>query len=100
WSVIQLHYLFLKCWYQVLHQAKMNFLRVVVVLLVVVVSLATVTSAVPLFGRFGRGGRGGRSRSKSSGVGTREYPDPYAYASPQLFGAIPVFPNFITGVGR
>lgn len=79
----------------------MNFLRALVVLLVVVVSLATVTNASPLFGLFGgRRGRGGRSRSRSSGVGTREVPDPYAYAAPQFAGAFPVFPNFVTGVGR
>lgn len=72
---------------------KMYFLHAVAMLLLV--SLALVVYATPLIG-FGRG----RGRFRPFGVGTREYPDPYAFVRPEFSRAFPVYPNFITGIGR
>lgn len=68
----------------------MRFLSGVVVVLAVLVSWDVSSATVSLRGR---------SRFRSFGVGTREYPDPYAFVRPEYSRAYPVFPNFITGVG-
>ncbi|XP_050725218.1 uncharacterized protein LOC127002951 [Eriocheir sinensis] len=74
-----------------LQQFKMNFLRVVAVLVAVLVSVASVTEASPLFGLFSgrRGGHRGGRRGGSNGV-NGIVGDAYADVNGDIF---PGYPN-------
>ncbi|XP_064080708.1 uncharacterized protein LOC135197616 [Macrobrachium nipponense] len=76
---------------------KMNFFRALIALLVVITVFTSVSDAAPFFGIGRRPGGGARSSARrSSRIGNRIVPDPYAFvAHPGINPVFPAEPLFI-----